>query len=60
MRWAKMRLTTKRRTTPAFVKTLAAMAMLELVGFEAHAMRRTFAVIRAMQKPKRRPERMNL
>lgn len=60
MRWAKIKLTTNSRITPALAKTWAAMAIRALAGYAAHTMRRTLAIIRAIQKPNRRAERMNL
>lgn len=59
-RCAKIRFTMNSSNTPACVKMLAAMAMFTLRGTVAQPMRRHSVVMRAMQKPKMRIEKMNL
>ena len=57
---ANIRLMTKSRTTPAATKIFAAIATETSCGKQAQTIRMTFAVMRAMQKPKSRPLMMNL
>lgn len=60
MRCAKSRLMMIMMMTPALKKMLAAIARETLSVCVDHASRRTQAVMRAMQKPKRAPEALNL
>lgn len=59
-RCAKMRLTMKRIMTPAAAKILAAIVKLALSWRVDQTMRRTSAILRAMQKPARSTEGRNL
>lgn len=59
-RCEKTRFTRNNSRTPAWVKMLAAIAILTLCGTVAQPMRRHSVVMRAIQKPKMMTEKMNL